>query len=154
AIAISSRLDRPKQIASDPLTVANRFDSAGAADRVTVIDPFTAVAYANRGVVRYWQHDFDGAIADFNAAIRISPRMAEAYLGRGVASRIKGDPDNARADFERAISINSRLAEAYTNRADVRLETGEFDRALKDLNQALALNPLLAETHYQLGRFR
>ena len=105
AIEISSRLDSRKTAPTD------LFRPANSADNVTVIDPFTANAYTNRGVVRYQQHYLDEAMADFNAAIRISPRLAEAYVGRGVIYRVKGDLDNARTDFDRAISINPRMFE-------------------------------------------
>jgi tetratricopeptide (TPR) repeat protein len=98
AIEISSHLDSGKPASSDPLR-ANKLASSDTG-RVTVIDPFTAVAYTNRGLVRHQQNDLDGAIADFNAAIRISPGLAEAYLGRGVAYRLKGDREQALADFE------------------------------------------------------
>src|SRR6187401_917089 len=103
AIEISSHLDSLKPASSDPLK-ANKLTSSEA-ERVTVIDPFTAVAYTNRGLVRHQQNDLDGAIADFNAAIRISPGLAEAYLGRGVAYRLKGDREKALADFDRTIAI-------------------------------------------------
>ena len=78
AIEISSRLDARGNSPSDLLSAANEFNSRSALDHVSVIDPFTAIAYTNRGVVRYRQHFIDNAMADFNAAIRISPRLAVA----------------------------------------------------------------------------
>src|SRR5437764_10396935 len=55
AIEISSRLDGRKKSSTDLLSAANQFNSANNADHITVIDPFTAVAYVSRGVVRYLQ---------------------------------------------------------------------------------------------------
>ncbi|PYS44309.1 MAG: hypothetical protein DMF71_04085, partial [Acidobacteria bacterium] len=57
AIELSSRLGSSKPAATDLLNTANPFDSAGPSDRITVIDPFTAIAYTNRGGVRFTQHD-------------------------------------------------------------------------------------------------
>jgi hypothetical protein len=59
AIEISLRLDSRK---SDPLDrlKANNLATSSEAERVTVIDPFTAIAYTNRGIVRHQQNDFDG----------------------------------------------------------------------------------------------
>src|SRR5260370_15968465 len=68
----------------------NAFTDADA-DKITVIDPFTADAYSNRGYVRYEKGDIDGAIADYDQALRINPGLARTYLDRGVARRIKGD---------------------------------------------------------------
>ena len=71
AIELSSRLDSPKK-SGHGLVRTNNLDSADT-DRISVVDPFTAVAYTNRGIVRNRQNDLDGAIADFNAALRINP---------------------------------------------------------------------------------
>src|SRR6185436_2324453 len=70
AIEISSRLDS-RSLKSSNLAAASNFDRFSEVDNVTVIDPFTAYAYTNRAIVRYRQNDVDGAIADFNAALRI-----------------------------------------------------------------------------------
>jgi tetratricopeptide (TPR) repeat protein len=151
AIEISSRLAPTK---SDRTRSRNTFESTPETDRITVIDPFTAWAYTNRGIARYRKGDADGAIADLDQAIRISPALAEAYLGRGVARRAVGDSKGAMTDFERALSINHNLAEAYNNRADIRLDLDDIDGALDDLNRSLALKPRLPETYYQLGYAR
>jgi len=153
AIEISSRLDSRKPAPSD-LLQANNLATASDAERVTVIDPFTAIAYTNRGLVRHQQNDIDGAIADFNAAIRISPGLAEAYLGRGVAYRVKGDRNKALADFDRTIAINNHLTEAYVDRAELSLDRGQPEAALGDLDVAMKLNPRLAESYYLLGHVR
>src|SRR6266851_9100260 len=112
AIEISSRLFPAKRSPSRTPSSANAFDSA-AADRITFIDPFTARAYTNRGVVLLRKGDVDGAISDFDRAIEINSGLAEAYLDRGVARRTKGDLKGARADFDRALLINPRFSEAY-----------------------------------------
>src|SRR5260370_40751151 len=91
AIEISSRLTTPKRDRTGSWNNLNRFDSSAEADRITVIDPLTAWAYTNRGIVRYRKGDTSGAIADFDQAIRISPGLAATYLARGVARRKNGD---------------------------------------------------------------
>lgn len=84
AIEISSRLFPAKRSQSRVLNSANAFGSAEA-DGITVIDPFTARAYTNRGIVLLRKGDVDRAISDFDQAIRINSGLAEAHLARGVA---------------------------------------------------------------------
>ena len=60
-------------------------------DSVTVIDPFTANAYNNRGLVRYKKQDYAGAIEDYDQALRIRPGLPSAYLNRAAALRANGD---------------------------------------------------------------
>ncbi|XP_046990853.1 uncharacterized protein LOC124595963 isoform X3 [Schistocerca americana] len=42
-----------------------------------------ALAYNNRGHIRYLQVNFDGAIEDYDKAIAIDPDLAVAYYNRG-----------------------------------------------------------------------
>src|SRR6185369_6627681 len=84
AIALSSRLDKGKQ--SSARNPASSFTGSSVPtaaevlnDNVTVIDPFTADAYNNRGFARFRKGDFVGALEDFNAALRIRPALVIAY---------------------------------------------------------------------------
>jgi tetratricopeptide (TPR) repeat protein len=120
AIEISSRLEGVKSSLSSPRT--NGF-TAASDDRnnITVVDPLTANAYTSRGLARYRQGDVDGAIADWDAAIRLHPGLPRPYTNRGSARYLKGDLEGALADLDHAIQINPQLAEAYCNRGAVRL---------------------------------
>src|SRR5690349_10417661 len=72
AIVLSSRLDASAR----PKNQGNSFTGDAAGDNVTIVDPFTANAYSNRGLARYRTGDLEGAIADLNQAIRIRPTLA------------------------------------------------------------------------------
>jgi len=100
AIEISSHLSPAK---SRSLSSANAFDAAEA-DRIGVIDPITARAYTNRGIVRLRKDDVDGAISDLDQAIRINSGLAEAHLARGVAQRRRGDSHNCQGRGETTIA--------------------------------------------------
>src|SRR3954467_4937837 len=151
AIEISSRLDSPKRSEGAPAKARIGFTAAEPTDNIRVIDPFTAKAYAGRGIVKFRQGFLDDAMADFNAALRINPRLAVAYVNRGVIYRIRGELDAASADFDRAITIDAKMFQAFTNRADVRLEKGDVAGALTDLHRSLGPNSSVAETHALLG---
>ena len=81
AIALSSRLDRRKKEA--PRVSISSFNGPDetldlSSQNIRVIDPFTAHAYNNRGLLRYQQQDYLGALEDYNAALRIKPNLAAA----------------------------------------------------------------------------
>jgi len=82
AIEISSRLG-PSTKGKRPLNTSG-YSEAGEAEEalrettgIIVIDPFTAEAYTSRGLARYLKGEMDGAIADWDQAIRIRPRHAD-----------------------------------------------------------------------------
>ncbi|KOP24080.1 hypothetical protein AMR41_22110, partial [Hapalosiphon sp. MRB220] len=67
--------------------------------------PNLAQAYNNRGITRSELGDQQGAIADFNTAIKINPNLALAYIGRGVARAAIGDQQGAIADLQKAADL-------------------------------------------------
>ncbi len=84
--------------------------------------------------------DLDGAIADYDAAIRLVPDLAYAYVNRGNAWMRKEDPARAIADYDRAIRLKPGFAPAYRNRGSARLARREFRRAVADLEHAIRLD--------------
>ena len=54
--------------------------------------------FFRRGNLKYDQNDFQGAIEDYNQAIKIKPDYAEAYYNRGLARSELGDKKGAIED--------------------------------------------------------
>src|SRR5215510_14562739 len=141
AIEISSRLANDNR-------KAGFNEMASAFDDIRVVDPFTAFAYANRGLMRYYKGDYDGAIEDTNRAIAINPRSGEAYNNRGLAHFAKKDYERALSDFGRAIAFNPRDVEALNNRGNTYSETNEFRKAVADFDKAILLDSKNAVIYY------
>ena len=60
----------------------------------------------NRGLAYARQGEYEQAIADYTAAIKLNPQLAEAYYNRGNAYRRQGEYDQAIADYTAAIGLN------------------------------------------------
>ena len=60
-----------------------------------------AGTYNDRGRAKQMKGDLDGAMADYNQAIKLSPNYALAYNNRGNVRKKKGDLNGAMADFNR-----------------------------------------------------
>ena len=100
-----------------------------------------AVSYFDRGFAKQKKGDLDGAMADYDQAIKLNPKDASAFNNRGNAKFAKGDLNGAMADYNQAIKINPKNTLAYNNLGNVKLRKGELDGAMADLNQAIQLNP-------------
>ena len=65
-----------------------------------------AEALLEQGNAKYAKKDYQGAIADYNEAIRITPTFALAYYNHGIMKSELGDKQGAIADYTNAIRIN------------------------------------------------
>jgi len=109
--------------------------------------PRLAKAYDSRGIAYAKKADYDRAIADFSAAIRLDPNNAGYYSNRGNAYNDKGDHARAIADLNEAIRLDPKFATAYNNRCWARFLMGrDLDQALADCTASLRLSPNQADT--------
>jgi hypothetical protein len=99
-----------------------------------------AIAYYHRGQTWLKTGEFDRAIADFDASIRLDPASAWTYNNRGSAWYFKGDPDRAIVDFDKAIQRDPAYALAYHNRGEIRKDKGDFNGAIADYGAAIGLD--------------
>jgi tetratricopeptide (TPR) repeat protein len=75
--------------------------------------PNIAELIDSRGFVYLKMKNPDAAIADYNAALAISPKMASSLYGRGLAERIKGDQAAASKDIAAAKAIQPDIEDQF-----------------------------------------
>ena len=83
--------------------------------------------------------DKQGAIADYNEAIKRNPNDPYAYHSRGNARYELGDNQGAIDDFNQAIKRNPNLAEHYIGRGLAYAVLGNKLQGISDLQQAVKL---------------
>ena len=88
--------------------------------------------------------EFDNAIKDYSAAIRLIPKhedIKDIYHNRAWSYIDKGNYDKAIEDFSSAISIDPKLDESYYGRAYVWYKKADLQRAIIDAKEAVKLSP-------------
>jgi tetratricopeptide (TPR) repeat protein len=95
--------------------------------------------------------DLDGAMADYNQAIRLDPKNVQAYNNRGTVKFKEGDLKGAMAHFNRSIQLNPKNPHAYNNRVRAKEMKGDLDGAIADFNEAIRLNPKYAHAYNNRG---
>jgi tetratricopeptide (TPR) repeat protein len=96
----------------------------------------------SRGMALQDKHDCDGALADFDAAVRLRPADSAYHGGRAlVFYSCKLDFKQAAAAFTDVIRLTPRDAAAYDIRGTARRYIGDLDGAVADETAAIRLRP-------------
>jgi tetratricopeptide (TPR) repeat protein len=100
------------------------------------------------GDAKFNAGDFQGALHDYEAAIRIDGKNWSSYSGRGNTRNSLGDWRGAVQDFDKAIALNPLWPKSYNNRGVAKARLGDRQGAILDLSKAIELDPGYAETFY------
>lgn len=109
-------------------------------DRAIALSPKNALAYYNRGNVRFALRDVNGAIADYSEAIKFRDDFGLAYMNRGSAYSNLWRLDEAIADLDEAVRLEPKLSDAFYNRAIVHMKRGDRAKGMGDYEQMLKLD--------------
>lgn len=120
-----------------------------------------AELYLERGKLKRNDDDSDGAIEDFNSALRINPKYANAFYFRALA---KGDLQRykeALEDFNIAVSLNPNDADFILDRGVTKSNLPDNKGAIEDYSKAISLNPNYAMAfnnrgfaYYELKKYK
>ncbi|GGB36797.1 hypothetical protein GCM10011316_06170 [Roseibium aquae] len=92
--------------------------------------------------------DYEGALADLEAVVKIAPGYAEAWNQRAFLLYLKGDMDGALQAIDRVLDIEPRHFGAMSGKFRVLIAQGRARLAQKVLKQAVDIHPFLQERVY------
>ncbi|MGB8689603.1 MAG: tetratricopeptide repeat-containing serine protease family protein [Microcoleus sp.] len=107
-----------------------------------------------QGVNRFYQGDFQGAIAAYDRAIQLNPNYAAAYFNRAETLLNSEDSKRALEDLNQGLRISPNNVEALLIRGSARQQLGDDQGATDDWNQVVRINPRYATDYSTRGRAR
>ena len=127
---------------------------------LNLLNPDSAEAYYRRGHAKYMQKQYEAAIINLNAALRIRPDYAEAYTGRGFVKAELGQYEAAISDYDEALRIKPDAVDIFFNRGVAKYELRRYESAISDFEIVLRIEPDSAQTYnnrglakYELGQY-
>jgi tetratricopeptide (TPR) repeat protein len=157
--------------ASSDLDAADRLAPKEANIRLTIADAYSHADLFARAVTQYdlwigaheedgrmaeakngrcraralWGDDLDKALADCNAALRLSHNYFQILESRGLVRLRLGDYDKSIADFDAALSLQPKNAWSLYGRGLGKLRKGMTAEGQTDIAAATALRPKIAD---------
>ena len=111
------------------------------------LDAKNVTAYCARTTVHSNKRDYDKAIEDFTAAIRLSEKDPAIYYHHGLAYEGKGEHGKAIADYSDAVRLDAKSVDAYLGRAAAKWAKGDRDGIMADYNSAVVADPKSADAY-------
>jgi tetratricopeptide (TPR) repeat protein len=119
-------------------------DRAGAltdAEAALKLNPETHQAFTVRSVLRGFEGNVDGAIADLTIVTRLNSAHPGPYSNRAHAYFLKKEYRQAVADATKAIELGFRGPSPWGTRGSCHVYLGEYEKALADHDQFIKLQP-------------
>jgi tetratricopeptide (TPR) repeat protein len=111
----------------------------------------TADDFLRQGAQKLDRGDYQGAIADFSAAIKVDGKNVLAYTARGIARLRLQDNKGAIEDLTEALRLNPEDSLAYTVRGEAYSNLEQHSTALADFNAAIRLDSKYSYAYYRRG---
>ncbi|MBO9560155.1 MAG: tetratricopeptide repeat protein [Caulobacter sp.] len=120
-------------------------------DELIAAQPQFVMAITERGFTREDTGDLAGAMADYDAVLRLAPDRPNAWSHAGWIRALRGvELDRALAYCDKAVSLDASV-DPLGSRGFVHFQRGEFGLAVADFDAALRLLPRTATTLYLRG---
>lgn len=110
-----------------------------------------AVDHNNLGNLCMGKGDFEGAIREYETALKINPNYSVGYFNMGNAYDEKGQKDKAIGFYEKALKIDPAYADPRYNKALILKERKLPDLAVKELKELIRHTPSYAKAYYTMG---
>jgi tetratricopeptide (TPR) repeat protein len=115
------------------------------------LDPNSAEAHYNLGMVLLRQGKLNEAADELDEALRLNPGFVEAMVNLANVATVRGDVQSAIEHLNTALKIKPHYAEAHYNLGNVYLQNRQFDKAKTSYRDALSRDPTLAAAHNNMG---
>jgi tetratricopeptide (TPR) repeat protein len=126
-------------------------EKAGCFRAALAIRPGSAVGHYNLGNALYAKKDLDGAIKEYQKAIKLDPKYASPHNNLGVALHEKKELDGAIQEYKKAIELDPKDAVPHNNLGNALAKKGDPEAAIKEYHKAIKLDPKYAKAHNNLG---
>ena len=104
--------------------------------------------YINRGIILYHNHNYRGALSDYDKAVEYDSNNYQCYYNRGLLRQEVGDLNRALEDFNKAIEISPENIDIHYQRGVVNLQLRQWKDAVADFDSLINRYPYFLPSYY------
>jgi protein O-mannosyl-transferase len=108
-------------------------------------------AYNNLGSALSKKGQFEEAIRQFQAALRIKPAYPQALINLGAVLGQRGEVDQAILHLREAVRLNPNFRDGHYLLGLALVQNSQLDEAIRQFQEALHVTPDHVGAHYDLG---
>lgn len=97
------------------------------------------------------EQEYERAIEQYAAAVKINPGFSAPYNGMGYAYRYLGRYQEAEEAFRKYIELIPNEPNPYDSYAELLMKMGRFEESIRNYRQALSHNPNFVPSHIGIG---
>jgi superkiller protein 3 len=94
---------------------------------------------------------FDKAVVEFEAVLKVEPERVSALTNLGVAYYNVQRLDDAIAQYQKALEVGPDDADIHSNLAAAYVQKNDLTNALAEYQKAVTINPKLSQAHFGLA---
>ena len=136
---------------SDSAFPSDAVNAKGGVVRALTPEQQKALQHNERGLELFLKGKLDGAMKEYEAAIRSDPKLAAAHNNLGSAYFAAGRFEEAAAAFQRACELDAEFGQAFFNLALAQIKLGREKEASESLDVALRAYNSAGEAHLKAG---
>ncbi|HRE68854.1 MAG TPA: tetratricopeptide repeat protein [Cyclobacteriaceae bacterium] len=146
------QLDAENSLARHNLALLGRNQSFAETEKLLTeaieANPKLPYSYVERGLLRLNSGNTQGALSDYNEAIKLEPDNYEYLLNRGlVKERIK-DYDGALTDYKKVIELKPEYEKGWLSHGNVMVNLNRVTEAIEDYTTAITYYPDYGLAYY------
>lgn len=115
------------------------------------INPKSALAYHQLGLVYQELNNHEEAIRNLTEALQLNPELPATYTHLGISHHILNDLDKAIENYERTLELKPRSSQTHNNLGLALRAKGDVQRALEHYRRAIEYDASSASAHNNMG---
>jgi tetratricopeptide (TPR) repeat protein len=110
-------------------------------DKVLALNPQHKEALINKGILEYYNKEFEASIKTFDMLLELEPNLQKVIMYRAKSKMKLGEYQEAKKDFKKISNVNKDV-EYFVLASKAEYKLGESENAIKNISHAIEMGEI------------